>query len=62
MACQVHHLYCVFTYIYSLMIKKDLCEYQNVSVKFPCAHLKDVKKKGRVQHQPDSKSVDSTKA
>ena len=30
-------LYCVF--IYSLLIKKGLCECQNVSVKFPCVYL-----------------------
>ena len=28
------HLYCVFTYIYSLLIEKYLCECRNVSVKF----------------------------
>ena len=33
------HLYCVFTYIYSLLIEKDLHECRNISVKFPCALL-----------------------
>ena len=32
-----HHLYCVFTYMYSLLIEKDLCECQNVSIKLLCA-------------------------
>ena len=31
-----HHLYCVFTYIYSILIEKDPYECQIVSVKFPC--------------------------
>ena len=30
------HLYCVFTYIYSLLIEKGLYEGRNVSIKFPC--------------------------
>ena len=29
------HLYCVFTYIYSLLIKKDICDGRKVSVKLP---------------------------
>ena len=29
-----HHLYFVSTYIYSLLIGQDLCENQNVSIKF----------------------------
>ena len=33
------HLYCVFTYIYSFLMDKDLCESSNVSIKFPCALL-----------------------
>jgi hypothetical protein len=33
------HHYSVFTYIYSLVIEKDLCEYRNISVKFLCALL-----------------------
>ena len=33
------NLYCVFTYIYCLLIKKDLCEHQNVSVNFPYVYL-----------------------
>ena len=33
------HLYGVFTYTYSLLTEKDLCECWNVSVKFPCALL-----------------------
>ena len=28
------HLYCVFTYIYSLLIEKDICNCQNVSLHF----------------------------
>ena len=28
-----HQIYCVFTYIYSLLIEKDLCDCQNISVK-----------------------------
>ena len=35
----VHHLYCVSTNIYSLLIKKDLCECQNISVKLLCIYL-----------------------
>ena len=31
------HMYYVFTYIYSLLIEKDLCECQSMSVKFLCA-------------------------
>ena len=31
-----YRLYCVFTYIYSLLIKKDICDRQNISIKFPC--------------------------
>ena len=31
-----HHLYRVFTYIYSLLIKKEICDRQNLSVKLPC--------------------------
>ena len=34
-----HYLYCLFTYIYSLLIEKDFCEGQNLSVKFLCALL-----------------------
>ena len=30
------HLYCVFTYIYSLLIEKDICDCWNVSVEIPC--------------------------
>ena len=30
------HLYHVFTYIYFLLIKKDICDWRNVSVNFPC--------------------------
>jgi len=30
-----HCLYPVFTYIYSLLIEKDICDHQNVSVKLP---------------------------
>ena len=29
-------LYCMFTYIYSLLIKKDICDCQNISIKLPC--------------------------
>ena len=32
-------LYRVFTYIYSLLIKKDNCDHQNISVKFPCVTI-----------------------
>ena len=32
-------LYCVFTYIYSLPIEKDICDFRNVSVKLPCVYL-----------------------
>ena len=31
-----HLLYCVFTYIYSLLIEKDICDRQNISIKLPC--------------------------
>jgi hypothetical protein len=30
------HLYLVFTYIYSLLIEKDICNHQSISVKLPC--------------------------
>ena len=33
------HLYCVFTYNYSLLIEGDLCECWNISVKFLCVYL-----------------------
>ena len=33
------HLYCVFTYIYSLLIEKDIYNCRNVSVKLPCVYL-----------------------
>ena len=33
------HTVSVFTYIYSLLIDKDLCESLNKSIKFPCALL-----------------------
>jgi hypothetical protein len=29
-------IYCVFTYIYSLLIEPDICDHQNISVKLPC--------------------------
>ena len=32
-------LYHVFTYIYSLMIEKDIFDRQNVSVKLPCVYV-----------------------
>ena len=35
----VAHLYCMFTYIYCLLIEKDFCEWQNMLLKFPCALL-----------------------
>ena len=35
--CQDYAIFTVFTYIYFLLIVKDLCESQNISVKFPCA-------------------------
>ena len=31
-----HPLYCVFKYIYSLPIEKDICDHQSVSIKLPC--------------------------
>ena len=33
------HLYCVFTCIYSLLIEKDICDCQNISIKLPCVYL-----------------------
>ena len=30
------HLYLVFTYIYYLLIEKDMCSHQNISIKFQC--------------------------
>ena len=33
------HLYHVFTYIYSLLIEKDICVCRNISVKLPCVHV-----------------------
>jgi len=30
-----HRLYRVFTYIYPLLIEKDICDHQNISVKLP---------------------------
>ena len=32
-------LYSVFSYIYSLLIEKDSCDRQNVSVKLPCVYV-----------------------
>ena len=32
-------LLCVFTYIHALLIDKDLCECQNILIKFLCALL-----------------------
>ena len=41
-----HHLYCVFTYIYSLLTEKDICDYQNISVKllyvYVCSSSEDL--------------------
>ena len=34
-----HHLYYVFTYIYSLLIEKGICDCRNVSIKFVNAYL-----------------------
>ena len=34
-----HYLCCVFTYIYSLLIEKDICDCQNVSVKLLCVFM-----------------------
>ena len=31
-----HHLYHVFPYIYSLQIKKDICDRRNISIKLLC--------------------------
>ena len=33
------HLYCVFTYIYSLLIEKDIYDCWNVLVKLPCVYV-----------------------
>ena len=33
------HLYCVFIYIYSLLIEKNICDHQNVSIKLPCVFV-----------------------
>jgi len=33
------HLYRVFTYTYSVMIEKDICDCQNVSVKLPFVYV-----------------------
>ena len=30
------HFYRVFTYVYSLLIEKDICDCQNIQNKFPC--------------------------
>ena len=30
------HLYCVFTYNYSLLIEKDICDHRNISNNFLC--------------------------
>ena len=32
------HLYCLFTYIYSPLIDKELCEYWDASYVFPCVY------------------------
>ena len=29
----------MFTYIYSLLIEKDICDCRNVSIKFPCVYM-----------------------
>ena len=34
-----HHVYRVFTYIYSLLIEKDTCDHQNISFKLPCVYV-----------------------
>ena len=34
-----HHLYHVFTYIYSLLIKKDICYCRNISFKLLCVYV-----------------------
>ena len=39
-----HGLYHVFTYIYSLLIEKDICDCQNVSVKLSCLCVPFIKK------------------
>jgi len=33
------HLYCVFSYIYSLLIERDICDCWNVSVKLLCVYV-----------------------
>ena len=35
-ASKIWNIYCVFTYIYSLLIKKDICDHWNISVSFHC--------------------------
>ena len=32
-------LFCVFTYIYSFLIEKDICDHRNVSIKIPCVSV-----------------------
>ena len=34
-----HFLHCVFTYIYSLLNKKDICDCWNISVKPSCVYM-----------------------
>ena len=34
-----HYIYCVFRYIYSLLIDKDVCDRRNVLLKFPCVYM-----------------------
>ena len=33
------HLYCMFTYIYSFLIEKEICDCRNLSVKLPCIYM-----------------------
>jgi len=35
----MRYIYCVFTYIYSILIEKDLSKCRKVWIKFPCAPL-----------------------
>ena len=36
---QTLHLYRIFTYIYSLLIEKDICNRRNISVKLLCVYV-----------------------
>ena len=34
--------YCVFAYMYSLLIKKYICDRQNISIELPCAFHQEI--------------------